>query len=126
VCVRSWVRAWAPAAIWAIFLFILSATPGSDLPELPGNSDKLVHGAVYAVLGALCFWGVRFTSAFGPPRAVALATGLAALFGITDEFHQAFTPKRTPADWRDAAADAIGGLIGAFALGLLFSRRRDS
>jgi hypothetical protein len=41
-----------------------------------------------------------------------MATCIAALYGITDEFHQVFTPNRTP-DWHDAVADAVGGLVGA-------------
>jgi VanZ family protein len=43
---------------------------------------------------------------------VAIAVGLATLYGLTDEFHQNFTPDRAP-DVRDLFADALGATIGA-------------
>jgi VanZ family protein len=96
-------------------VFVLSSVPGTDLPSMPApGADKLVHGGVYVVLGALCLRGIRRTSSLAGARAVLLAAAIAALYGVTDELHQFFTPNRTP-DWRDAAADAAGGLAGALA-----------
>ncbi len=48
------LQAWAPALLWSLVIFWLSAIPGDALPRMPGwwNADKLIHGAVYAVLGA--------------------------------------------------------------------------
>src|SRR5262252_5914416 len=96
---HDWLRAWAPALLWAIVIFRLSAIPGDQLPPLPGwNFDKLVHGVVYGVLGALSWWGARRTLA--RDRALSwqlgIATACAALYGITDELHQMFTPHRSP------------------------------
>ena len=56
----GWLRAWAPALLWSLMIFWLSAIPGDALPPMPGwwNADKLIHGAIYAVLGALC-WTAR-------------------------------------------------------------------
>jgi VanZ family protein len=117
---------WGPVALWAAVLVLLSSVPGTDLPPLPGQSDKLLHAAVYAILGALWLRGLRLTwPCWGRARAVLIAAILSALFGISDEFHQAFTPRRTP-DWHDLLADAIGGLIGAWILTLVLARRRDS
>ena len=46
------VRPWLPALLWAATIFALSSIPGRALPALPmWNADKLVHVAVYAVLG---------------------------------------------------------------------------
>jgi len=107
---RLW--AWGPPALWASVIFLLSSFSGNHVPVLPGQTDKLVHGTVYAILGALCFRAVVMTWTWPRRPAVAIATLLALLYGITDEIHQTFTPGRTP-DWRDALADMIGGLVGA-------------
>jgi VanZ family protein len=66
------------------------------------------------VLGILCLRGLWRSSALVGVRAVVMATCMAALYGVTDELHQIFTPFRSP-DWHDVAADAVGALIGAVA-----------
>lgn len=105
--------AWWPAFGWAGFVFILSAIPGTQLPNVPGAQiDKVVHAAIYVVMGLLCLRGVRRASALTGGRAVIMAACIAALYGVTDELHQIFTPNRSP-DWHDAVADAVGGLLGA-------------
>jgi len=111
----GWLRAWWPAIAWAAFIFVLSSIPGTKFPEVKTpHADKVVHAVIYVVLGALCVRAIRRTSTLTGARAVALATLIAALYGVSDELHQIFTPNRTP-DWHDAAADAAGGLAGALA-----------
>ncbi len=94
---------------WALLLFVLSA-----LPDVPGPSripygDKLGHFLLYGVLGALLAFG-RLRSPV--PHLLLLAVG--ALYGVTDEMHQAFVPGRSPdvADW---VADLVG-LVTGYAL----------
>ena len=122
----SWLRAWAPALLWSCVIFGLSTIPGNKLPRLPElwNVDKLVHGAVYAVLGALCWHGARATSVRGRGHLVQVSAAVtcAALYGITDELHQAFTPLRSP-DPFDVIADAGGGLVGALVCVAIVSRK---
>jgi len=52
------VFGWGPAALWAAVLFLLS-----ELPELgdglPAGTDKLVHGALYSILGLSLAWEKR-------------------------------------------------------------------
>lgn len=120
---RRWFRAWGPALLWATFVFVMSSVPGPKLPplEVP-NLDKIVHAAVYGVLGMLCWRGVRLTRDLGPLRAMFVATGIATLYGISDEFHQAFTPNRAP-DWNDVLADAAGSFLGALVCALVARSR---
>jgi VanZ family protein len=120
---RKRVFAWGSAVAWAAVIFALSSLPGGRVPILPGQTDKLVHGTVYAILGALCFRAIVMTWTWPHRPAVAIATLLGVLYGITDELHQTFTPGRTP-DWRDALADMIGGLAGALIFAAVTSRRR--
>jgi VanZ family protein len=111
---RGWL-AWLPAAGWASVIFLLSSQP--VLPSPPGMSDKLAHAITYGILGAACLFGlvaadwrriVRRTS--------VLAVIVAVLYGVSDEFHQAFVPGRTP-DVLDVLADAVGAAV---AVGVLW------
>ena len=97
-----------------LLIFIASSVPGD---QVPGTiSDKLAHLLVYAVLGA-CFMlplsGGRLAGMTTMKAVWALALSIG--YGITDEFHQSFTPGRTP-DVRDLVADGIGAAIGILAV----------
>lgn len=108
--------AWGPAAVWAAVLFYLSSQPGAQLPTLFGFNDKVGHFLLYATLGAALGYGrVRTPGAVG--HWMLLAIGL--LYGVSDEFHQAFVPGRTPS-LLDLVADAAGLAAGyAGYLGLI-------
>jgi VanZ family protein len=125
---KTGLRAWWPALFWSLSIFGLSSIPGKALPPLPGwwNADKLVHGAIYAILGALCWRGARGTlpRARGPIHQVLAAGLLTTLYGISDEFHQSFTPDRSP-DPFDVLADAVGGILGALVCVAIVARRRQ-
>ena len=89
----------------------------STLPTPPGNlSFYDMHIAAYAGLGALtaraAAKGMRDVSW----RAVVLASAISSLYGGSDEYHQLFVPGRT-FDVLDLAADAIGSVVGASAVG---------
>lgn len=101
-------RAWGPAAVWAVLLFVLSALPRLPAPSAIAFGDKLGHFALYGVFGVMLAWGRA--RAPGPiAHVVVLAIG--ALYGITDEWHQLYVPGRTPdaADW---LADVLGLVTG--------------
>jgi VanZ family protein len=122
----SWKRIspWAPALVWAATIFVLSSIPGSAYPPTDiVNADKLVHIALYGLLGALCARGFARTTPLGPLGIVAVAAPLATLYGMSDELHQRFVPGRN-SDWRDVAADAIGALLGAAVIALVAGHRR--
>ncbi len=91
---------------WAALLFGLSSLPAGSTPTSPFSfpgDDKVVHAALYAVLGALLRVALGRT---GP------AIALAAAYGVTDEVHQAFVPGRD-ADLFDWIADVVGAVVGA-------------
>ena len=101
---------WLPPLLWAAFILILTSIPGSHLPVLPAhNFDKIVHLAIYGVLGWLT---ARAWS--GGSRALAAALAVVVLiscFGALDEWHQQFIPQRSM-DLLDWAADTAGATIG--------------
>lgn len=106
----------ALAAAWAGAIFWASSQPEPQryLPERFLLHDKLLHAAIYAVLGALVAATIRATRV-PAGRALALAALLGTAYGATDEWHQSYVPGRD-ADPVDLAADAAGALAGAAAV----------
>jgi hypothetical protein len=106
---------WGPVALQMVLIFAASSIP--ELRNLPGGmSDKSGHGIGYAILGAVlirALAGGRLTGVTW--RRAGLTVLLATLYGVTDEFHQAFVPGRAP-DWLDVLADCFGA---AFAVAVI-------
>ncbi|MER3397663.1 MAG: hypothetical protein C4315_10755 [Chloroflexota bacterium] len=120
---KVFLNAWGPALLWMALIFYLSAQ--SQLPTVPESwldtlLKKSAHFLVYAVLARLYLRALGFYRPL-PLPAAGLALLLAALYAVTDEFHQAFTPGRTPrlTDW---IIDCAGAAAGLFRVGL--PRRR--
>jgi VanZ family protein len=115
-------RALIPALVWAATIFVLSSFPGSAYPSTDlVNADKLVHIAIYALLGGLCMRGLLRGWQLRPRVGLLVAAGAATLYGVLDELHQWFVPGRN-ADWRDGVADAVGALLGAAVIGVVVGR----
>ncbi|HEY0152734.1 MAG TPA: VanZ family protein [Longimicrobium sp.] len=113
---KPWLR-WAPALLCMAAIFVASARPTIRLPDVD-NSDKMLHFAAYAGLGALLAYGGA-ASAAGRLPLIAIGT----LYGASDEVHQSFVPGRTP-DLLDWVADTLGAIAGVLAAHRFFSRRR--
>lgn len=115
------VPRWAPPIVWGAFILVLTSLPASTIPQAPyfPGADKVVHAALYAVLGALAARALARTT----KGAIVGAFLVLALFGAADEWHQQFVPGRYQdvADW---TADALGGAIG-ISLALMTRRRRE-
>ncbi len=105
---RRWLR-FVPMVLVMGTIFFLSAQPGDSLslPDIP-NLDKLLHAGIYGLLAAATLFGVGRKSWLGRRRLSGLFVVLfCILYGISDEWHQAFVPGRTPSIW-DLAADTVG------------------
>ena len=93
----------------------------ADTPRLPEGADKNLHALLYAGLAVVL---VRaFAGGIWKPVSlsiVGLTVVCAALYGVTDEFHQWFVPPRA-VEAADVAADTIGAAIAA---GVLYVRSR--
>ena len=111
------VKRWLPVVGWAVVIFIGSSIPGGDISPQIGMHDKIAHATEYAIFGAL------LARAFGVRRWWwAIIAG--ALWGVSDELHQTFTPQRSGNDLGDMTADLVGSTIGATLWMLLLRRRR--
>lgn len=121
--VKSPFLYWLPVVGYCCLIFILSSGPGPDIgPDLP-HSDKVLHFAAFAVLGALCLRALGTTPLKKRPAwLIAVSVLAASLYGISDEVHQSFVPSRS-ADIMDAAADVFGSVFGVLVWRLLAGRR---
>jgi VanZ family protein len=110
-----WLGLWLPVAGYMGAIFWLSSL--SHPPSPPGVSDKWLHTLAYAGLAVVALRATSGGRWSGVTRgALAAAWLMTVSYGVSDEWHQAFTPGRTP-DVVDVAADAIGALAGTGSLG---------
>jgi VanZ family protein len=113
--IRSRVFWWMLLACWAGTVFLLSAMPNVNLPQVSiPNFDKVEHTLCFCV-GAMILTAALGATFPGWPwrRRILLAVVAVSLFGCADEWHQTFTPGRSGNDFYDWLSDTIGALIGA-------------
>ncbi len=120
---------WVPLLTYMSAMFYLSSQPiqGQEIAvyikavksfmyaegtKFPIGFDKLFHVIEYAFLGILTFRALRYARMNQSDMTIALMSLMAVVvFGLTDEFHQWFTPFRQVEGW-DLMADALGGTLG--------------
>jgi hypothetical protein len=97
------------ALVVALSVIVLFA-PGSDVPAAPAGTDKLVHFALFAALGASAWW-----AGFPVPLLVPLLLGYA---GASELLQTIPALHRDGSGW-DFLTDAVGlaaGLAAPFVL----------
>lgn len=102
-------------------IFFFSAQPNlnSGLGWIDLVGRKLIHAADYALL---CFlWWRALRTRMARAAALASAWGIAALYAISDEYHQTFVTGRH-GSWVDVTIDSLGA--GLAVLLVLRSQRR--
>jgi VanZ family protein len=111
----TWLRRWGPSLLMMALIFTASSMPGTELPHF-GIWDldlkKGAHMLGYALLGASFMHGLT-NPAGSVRRLILLATVLAGLYAMSDEFHQSFTTART-SSWMDVGIDTAGAALGAW------------
>lgn len=114
------ITLWGLTVAWCAVIFAFSSLPGSSIPGRYGN---VAHFSEYAVLAVLVMLATRRQTTLR--RALLVAVIFSSLYGVTDEFHQAFVPMRVPdpLDWLIDTAGAITG-AGLAALAIAASERR--
>jgi VanZ family protein len=102
-------------------IFFQSSYPSPEsVPDWP-YIDKLIHIAVYALLGALFLRAFKTLQIQHNLKLVMiLSILLSSLYGISDEIHQYFVPFRN-ADLMDVFADMLGSIIGVYIFQSLYS-----
>ena len=107
---------WLPVIGYMAMLFGFSSL--STLPSPPGAlSYYHAHMAAYSGLGVLTARALsegRLRNVTW--RVVCGAIAISSIYGMTDEYHQLFVPSRA-FDVLDIAADIVGSVVGASAVG---------
>lgn len=112
----SFIQFQLPMIAWMLFIYIASSIPSTNIAMLGGVSDKFVHASVFAVLCWLTHVALFHQSQPTIRKySLLIAVCLTALYGLTDEYHQMFTPGRS-SDSLDLLADTTGGLLYALAM----------
>jgi len=106
------------ALAWMALLFYLSHQPSIETPTLFSGQDKVLHAAVYALLGLLLLAAQPRQAQGYSWQQVGISALIASLYGLSDEIHQYFVPGRSNEilDW---VADTVGALIAASLLAWL-------
>ena len=86
---------WFPIIIYCLLIYLQSSRPAPEnVSEIP-NIDKILHVIAYGLLGALFLRAFRTLNIRRKPILILiLSMTLSTLYGISDEFHQAFVPGR--------------------------------
>jgi len=109
----STLKYWFPPIIWAGLIFTFSSLPTVQTTKFYMGDfliKKTAHIIEYGILAILVFRAL-VNSNVDKKKSFFFAIIIASIYGITDEFHQSFTPGRGPAV-RDVAIDMIGATIG--------------
>lgn len=116
------LKYWIPTILWMAFIFYLSSRTPKQLHFIfPFIKDfNPGHLIAYFVLGFLSYYSVSKTLPEGMYFAWVILITL--LYGISDEFHQAFVPGRVP-DINDLVNDLIGTLVAVLLIRLWQKKR---
>jgi len=117
------LKYWLPATLWASVIFTFSSFPTGQASEIHWQDfilKKSAHIFIYAVLTILVFRGLR---GYGVNFLDSLKYSIlmATIYGISDEFHQSFTPGRDP-KVRDILFDILGSFLGVYIIAKIIPR----
>jgi VanZ family protein len=121
----TWFRAIVLLAYMG-FIFILSSIPGREIPSALSSYDKLIHFFLYLVLGLIFTYFLSGLKSGLAQIIVGFATFFfIAIYGLSDEVHQTFTPGRV-FEVLDIVTDMLGGITGWLLFQFFCAVMRDS
>ena len=110
---RDTLAPWLMLIGLCLLIFWQSSGPRPPQTSTFSGIDKLAHAAAYALLAFLAARAFATLPVPGQRPALLWAAALfAALYGLSDEFHQSFVPGRSADVW-DWVADLSGAIGGA-------------
>ena len=105
-------RFWLPFVLWLGVIFAFSSNPTTRASEIHWQDfiiKKTAHIVEYFIFSLLLYRAL-LNSGVRSKRIFAFIVFTAFLYGMSDEFHQSFTPGRDPQP-RDVMFDATGSIL---------------
>ena len=110
----GFIKYWLPVIIYAIIIFYFSSLPGEDIPALFPCQDVAFHVIEYTILAFLFNRAMKgYYPGFVYKKRFFFILLFCVLYALSDEFHQAFVPNRTPS-LLDVTYDGLGVCIANF------------
>jgi VanZ family protein len=133
----KYLKNYAPALGWGIFIFILSIIPGKDIPKIESpwdliKMDKIVHMTMYGILAWQILRGSHSKNekedkTYDAKYYVALgakAVLFACFMGFFLELIQENFCKDRAFEWYDGIANTIGALLATAVFYFYQSKRQ--
>lgn len=92
-----------------IFFFSHQSGNSLYLPPLPG-ADKICHMVIYGVLAMAVLWYFNSEKQLSLVQVALKTVTFCLVYGMTDEFHQSFIPRRSVSGL-DLLADLSGAIV---------------
>lgn len=106
------INYWIPVLVWGGIIFTFSSISTSPVSTVYWKEfaiKKAAHIIEYGILSILIYRAL-INSDVRVTTALIVAPILSFLYGMSDEYHQSFTPGREPTV-RDTLFDAFGSVI---------------
>ena len=105
---------WLVVFGFAALIYYCSSRPAWEvIPPLFPHFDKVLHFISYGIFAMLIFRALWADDTRPASTGVLLlGVSLAMIYGVSDEFHQAFVPGRE-FSWLDMAANGAGAAVAA-------------
>ena len=105
---------WLPFIVWAVVIYSFSSNPTVKTSEIHWQDfviKKSAHVVEYFIFSLLLYRAIKKSQLkMENKNIILLVIVVAFLYGLSDEFHQSFTPGREP-HLRDALIDTGGSAL---------------
>lgn len=112
---KKFLRFWLPVISWGLVIFLFSSKPTGRASEIHWQDfifKKTAHVLIFGLFAILLYRAIRQEKVENK-NAGLLSIFLTFAYGVTDEFHQSFTPGREPT-FRDIIFDTIGAILAIY------------
>ncbi|OGM25255.1 hypothetical protein A2715_04380 [Candidatus Woesebacteria bacterium RIFCSPHIGHO2_01_FULL_39_32] len=109
------IDTWAPPIVWMVLIFSFSSLATNPVSVIHWKDfivKKTGHVLIYAILTILIYRAFR-EGRTHRKKAAFYSIFFAVAYGISDEYHQSFTPGRDP-QMRDVIFDTIGSILAIY------------
>lgn len=109
------LKYWFPVLLWCLIIFVFSSRPTGSASQIVWTDffiKKTAHVLIYAGL-SMWIYRASVNSGIAKKQSALISIFFSFLYGLSDEFHQSFTPGRTPRLY-DVGFDTIGASLAIY------------